>query len=202
MRSMRIALLCLFTLVAVRDAQAQLSAGPKDGAGLLEYCQTVEFVTQPVETRKILPEKQYQEILEKYRWRLGYVEATMDAAFEAHVTFEVADQFSITLAGTKHHKEKIKARLQIACFPAYASANGLIYVLNKWLTEHPERLNETRSSLTIKAFGSRFPCADATPNTEQKAIPPSPNWTSPRPKQVPVKSGYRTTGFCREALLR
>jgi hypothetical protein len=175
MRSIGIALVCLLTLAAGRDVHAQLSAGPKDGAGLLDYCQTVGFVTQPVKTRKILPEKQYQEILEKYRWCLGYVEATMDAAFEAHVTFEVADQYSITLAGTERHKEKIKARLQIACFPAYASSNDLIFVLNKSLMEHPERLNETRSSLIVKAFGSRFPCADETSKPEQKAIPPSPN---------------------------
>lgn len=173
MSSARIVVLCFFSLAAGRGARAQLLTGPRDGTGLLEYCQTIGFVMQPVETRNILPEKQYQEILEKYRWCLGYVEAIMDAAFQAQVTWEVADHFAVTLTGTTHHKEKIKARLRIACFPSYASSNDLIYVLNKWLTEHPERLKETRSGLTIEAFGSRFPCADDTPKTEQNA-PPSP----------------------------
>jgi Rap1a immunity proteins len=172
---MRIAVFFLVSSLAGSVAHAQLLEGPSDGAGLLDYCQAVEIVKQPPETRRLLSEKQYQEMLSKYHWCLGYVEAIMDAAFQMHVTFEVADQLGITLSGPVHDTRKVEARLQMACFPAYAYPDGLISVLNRWLTEHPKRLHEPRSVLTIEAFGGRFPCDKASPNTDQKTTPPSTN---------------------------
>ncbi|MGB2666234.1 MAG: hypothetical protein WAK48_19680 [Candidatus Acidiferrum sp.] len=90
MSSARIAFLLLILLTAGSVASAQLAEGPVDGLGLLDYCRAAEVVKQPPETRKILGEKAYQEILDKYYWCLGYIESTRDAALHAHVALEVA----------------------------------------------------------------------------------------------------------------
>jgi hypothetical protein len=107
-----------------------LAEGPVDGLGLLDYCRAAEVVKQPPETRKILGEKAYQEILNKYYWCLGYIASTRDAALHAHVALEVAQQFGVTLSGSNHDKQAVSAKLQIACFPPSAPTNDLVVILN------------------------------------------------------------------------
>jgi hypothetical protein len=129
MFSLRIAIISLFFLTAGHVADAQLAEGPVDGIGLLDYCRSVEIVAQQSQTRKILPEKVYQETLNKYYWCLGYVEAIKDAAFNARATLQVADKFGVTLSGPAHEKQEASAMLQVACFPT-APLNDFIIVLN------------------------------------------------------------------------
>ena len=175
MNSLRVVALFLFSLAAGSVAHAQLSNGPTDGAGLLDHCRAVEIVKQPPETLKLLSEKQYRDFLNKYQWCLGYMQAIMDAAFHLQVTLAVADQFGVALSGPAHDRDTIKSHLQIACFPPYATADDLMFVLNRWLTEHPKRLSERRSDLTLEAFRSFFACDKVWPKPGQKTAPPATN---------------------------
>jgi Ssp1 endopeptidase immunity protein Rap1a len=175
MNSLRVVALFLSSLAAGSVAHAQLSNGPTDRAGLLDYCRAVEIVKQPPETIRLLSEKQYQEFLNKYQWSLGYMQAMMDATFHLQVTLAVADQFGVALSGPVHDRDAIKSHLQIACFPPYATADDLMFVLNRWLTEHPKRLNERRSDLILEALGSFFACDKVWPKPGQKTAAPTTN---------------------------
>ena len=172
MCSTRIVVLVLVSMVAGNAAHAQLALGPKDGAGLLDYCRAEEIVRQPPQTRALLSQSRYEEVLNKYYWCLGYVEARMDAATQAQATLEVASQSGVSLSGPSHESQVFTAMLQMACFPATAEPNSVIIALNRWLSEHPNRLHESIAALTGEAFQNMFPCRKVSPKNEEKTTPP------------------------------
>lgn len=155
-------------------AKAQLSAGPKDGAGLLDYCQTAEIVRQPPETRGLLGEAKYQEVLRKYYWCLGYVEGKVDAAIFAQAALEAAEHSGVALTGPERNKQSVLKMLQAGCFPLSAKSDDYIFLLNRWLSDHPSRLHESRSVLTAEAFMHLLPCDQSATKPEQKVTPPKP----------------------------
>lgn len=153
-------------------AKAQLSAGPKDGVGLLDYCRAAEIVRQPPETRGLLGEAAYQEVLRN--WCLGYVEGKVDAAIFAQAALEAADHSGVTMTGPERDKQSVLKMLQAGCFPLSAKSDDYIFLLNRWLSERPNRLHESRSVLTAEAFIHLLPCDKPATKPEPKAAPPKP----------------------------
>jgi len=141
----------------------------------LDYCRAEEIVRQPAETRQVFSPSVYQEALNKYYWCLGYVEARMDAALQAHAALDVARQFGVALSGPDQEKQVLLAKLKMACPPSYAPPNSVIVALCRWLSEHPDRLHKPTSLVAMDAFESLFPCDKASPEREPKTTSPAKN---------------------------
>ena len=175
MRFTRILMLVLISILAASAAHAQLAEGPTDGAGLLDYCSAVDMVKQPQQTRALLSQSVYEEMLNKYYWCLGFVEARMDAAIQAQVMLEVASRSGVSLSGPSRESQLFTAMLKMACFSPAPAHNDVIMALNRWLSAHPNRLHESTAALTGEAFQSIFPCRKESLKNEEKTAPPVKN---------------------------
>jgi hypothetical protein len=106
----------------------------------------------------------FTEKMEQFYWCAGYLGAIHDIHTQNRVNLVIVGAMGVTLAGP--NKERAVALLRGPCIPDEASILQLARVLVKWLREHPEKLHEPKSTLTLAAFEDAFPCQHASPSQE------------------------------------
>ena len=166
---MRMLSLILFaSLVPV--VYAQEKGFPTDGNGLLEFCSAVIDAADSPSSISSLSKERFTEKIGQLDWCSGYLEATQEVLMQNDVNLSVVAMAGITLIGPDKAKKYSFDSLRFACVPDRAPVAQLARVLVKWLREHPERLHEGRSILTMAAFKDAFPCQ---PPTATESIKPT-----------------------------
>jgi Rap1a immunity proteins len=168
--------LSLFLLVAcvLEPVYGQQKSSPTDGNGLLEYCSVIVDSVDSSSTLSSLTGDRFAEKVGQFSWCAGYLEAFHDMHIQNEVNLTIFGLSGVTLAGEEHVKQFAFDSLRGPCIPDKAPIIQLARVLVKWLREHPERLHELKSGLTVAAFKDAFPCEKPTTQKEvPKPIPPS-----------------------------
>lgn len=165
--------LSLFVLVtcALTPVCAQQNGFPVDGNGLLDYCSVIVDSVDSPSTVSPTGDR-FVEKMGRLNWCSGYLGATQDASVVTEVNLALFSAMGVTLAGPDKEKLWAFQTLRGPCIPERAPIIQLARVLVKWLREHPERLHEPKSILTIDAFKDAFPCEKAT--TQKEAPKPNP----------------------------
>lgn len=133
---------------------------PENGNGLLDWCNHVLEVLdrssdpRPSERLKAMD----PDVNLKFGWCLGYLRATSDVIVVARLNLA----FAASRGGPSKAALEFALPLSRICSPQEASGGQLTRVLVKWLHDHPERLHEPMTNLTLDALRDAFPCpADA-----------------------------------------
>ena len=170
---MRFLPLMLFACTTVTPACAQQKHDlPSDGNGLLDYCTVAITAADSPDSILSLSADRLTDQMMKLNWCAGYLQAAQDAASLTQIHLALIGAMGITLSGPDKQREAAFDMLRGACIPERAPVAELARVLVKWLREHPEKLHEPKSTLTLHAFIEAFPCPAVTP-TKEAAKPPT-----------------------------
>ena len=115
------------------------------------------------------------EQMEKLNWCGGYLQATQDSLSTMQIKLAIIAMTGVTFSGPDKAKQYALDSLRVACIPEKAPLLQIARVLVKWLREHPERLHEPKSILTMAALSEVFPCTTPAPAEEK------PNPTGAKP---------------------
>lgn len=164
------------------NAQQPSSIPPsQNGNSLLESCSHVVHVLDSPSSEVSLNQPAFAE---KFGWCTGYLQAIRDAIIISEKSFVMASSEGVKLTGPfpsvaqmlgltglEHKRPKtaqeLAVPLSMICIPQEASSVGqLARVVVKWLRDHPERLHEDKTILTLEAFRDAFPCEAGAPKTK------------------------------------
>ncbi len=131
---------------------------PKDGNGLLDACSALVDSDDNPSSILSLSGDRFTERMGQLNWCAGYLAATQDVLLQNVVNLSVFGMAGVTLAGPDKVKQYAFDSLRGPCIPENGTLLQFARVLVKWLREHPERLHEAKSVLTMAAFKDAFPC--------------------------------------------
>ncbi len=147
----------MLSAVAPVYAQEPPSQPLKDGNGLLEYCSHVVNMLDSPSTEALLDAGNMMKV----GWCTGYLRATHDLIIDWQVNLALLSAAGLRLSGPEKVQKVLIERFHV-WIPAGVDIAQMARVLVKWLRDHPERLHELPSVLTIDALKDAFPCrADA-----------------------------------------
>jgi|ERR1035438_4150642 hypothetical protein len=154
--------LALFLLACVLTPAVYARTLPTDGNELLDACGTMVDLSDNQSAATSLSNERFTEKMGQFNWCAGYLAATQDVLLQNFVNLGVMGMAGVTLAGPDKVKHYAFLSLRGPCIPDNAALLQLGRVLIKWLREHPERLHELKSVLTMAAFTDSFPCEQTT----------------------------------------
>jgi len=165
-------------LSAIPPVYAQQPAfqSPKDGNQLLEACSHVVHALDSPSSEVSLEvgdERAFAEHMHKFGWCWGYLQATHSLMNGWDIHLALLSVAGLRLSGP----EKVQMALieTFPLIPENVSYGQLARVLVKWLRDHPERLHELPSFLTIDALKDAFPrkAEDSTKKPAKETVPNS-----------------------------
>jgi hypothetical protein len=165
MRTVAFVFVTVALSVAFTAAYAQEAQFPKDGNGLLDYCNHVVNLLDAQATQKT------QDDTMKIGWCLGYIDASEERISNWRVG--TAIETLVTQKAGKPAPSRLWADEDFAgiCLPDGVSLGQVARVLVQWLRQHPERLHEAKSLLVMAALKDAFPCQVAKEPGKPSAKP-------------------------------
>ena len=142
-------LLAIFILFITLSANAQEVQGqfdeqglrPKDGNALLDYCgKLVSLIDDSKQSRS-------NSDLMEIGWCTGYVQGTVEPML----------LMQVSMTGDSSNTKKGPMGI---CIPFEVPTTQVARVFVKWLRDHPEKLHENITGLTIRILHDAFPCAE------------------------------------------
>lgn len=147
----------MLSAVAPVYAQEPPSQPLKDGNGLLEYCSHVVNLMDSPSFEAWADDTMFAGNMMKYGWCGGYLRATHDLIIDWQVNQALLILAGLRLSGPEKLQKALIERFNV-WIPAGVDIGQMARVLVKWLRDHPERLHERPSVLTIDALKDAFPC--------------------------------------------
>ena len=170
---MKISALLLLACVLTPVYAQQKSNLPRDGNGLLDFCNALVEAADSPSSLSALSGDRFAERLGQVDWCAGYLGGVQDVLIEVHANLTLMPPTKVTLEGPDKARAYWLDNLNVACVPDdKIPILQLARVVAKWLREHPERLHEPRGTLTIAALRDAFPCQQAS--APQGASPGEP----------------------------
>jgi len=156
--------LCSAVSAEAQSADRSLQRSPQSGNELLDWCnqavrtQETDWgseAARAAEDPRLLLER--MENIMKSMWCAGYLSAIKEVIFISQLNLAFAAKAGVKLTGPEE-AQKLAVQTAFICIPDGVSPAQLARIVVKWLQEHPERLHEQKSVLTLKAFTDAFPC--------------------------------------------
>jgi hypothetical protein len=141
---------------------------PTDGNGLLDACSVLVDAADKPSYIPSLSGHMFIEKMGQINWCAGYLGATQDILLQNHVNLGIMAMAGLKLCRPDKIKQYVFDALKGPCIPDDATPLQLARVLVKWLHEHPGRLHELKSPLTMAALTDAFPCQQAAPKEATK----------------------------------
>jgi hypothetical protein len=161
---MEIPELVLVVIFAVTPVSAHLAPlhFPTDGTGLLEYCGQAAKMPSTIHLRS--PPGGQGTLAFKEGWCGGHLQAMRDMVvfWQIQVVKPVGFLNGVPNPSTEMLKELMSKQADYTCIPDEVSLEQMARVLVKWLRDHPERLHERFTFLTLDALHASFPCEGDT----------------------------------------
>jgi hypothetical protein len=148
----------ILVLASAFSAGAQPVQLPKDGNGLLDYCNhVVELMDNPTSQTNPDDPVKFADNMMKFGWCSGYIQAMRENIDGWQLKFVV--QFVPNDGQKKPQPARLYADedYYAITIPPEVSVGQIARVLVKWLRDHPERLHEPPPILTIDAIKNAFP---------------------------------------------
>jgi hypothetical protein len=151
--------LALVLLLTARTLPQHEVRFPKDGNGLLEYCGPLiaSFDSPPSQTGS---GESHGIQMMKQGWCAGHLQTMREMIVFWQI--QVAKTIAILNGDLNPSAEKLKEMMvkspEMTCIPNEVNQAQMARILVKWLRDHPERLHEAASFLTLDAFHDAFPC--------------------------------------------
>jgi hypothetical protein len=164
MKTLALALLVCFLTPALYASDFL----PKDGNGLLDACSALVDSDDNPSSISSLSGERFTERMGQFNWCAGYLAATQDVLVQSYANLIFMGMAGVSLAGPDKEKQSVFDAIRGPCVPDNATLLQLARVLVKWLREHPERLHEPKSTLTMAAFKDSFPCQPTIPKPAAK----------------------------------
>jgi len=151
---------------------SQQQSGPRPGTGseLLSSCNHVVNLLDGSLGRAA----DDPNVSEKLGWCAGYLTAIRDAIMVSGNSLKMATSMGVKLTdpppsiveivlgmepAPRKTARELAVPLSMICIPQEASSVAqLVRVVVKWLRDHPERLHEQMTILTLEALRDAFPC--------------------------------------------
>jgi hypothetical protein len=155
---MRLTLVIVFVFLAASPVQAQDKI-PKDGNDMLEFCShVVDALDNPASQTGSSIE--YAHNTFKQGWCAGHLQTIREMIVFWQI--QVAKTVAI-LSGDQNPSvdtltQTVSATPDMTCIPDEVNMAQMARILVKWLRDHPERLHERVSILTLDAFHYSFAC--------------------------------------------
>ena len=161
------------------DEGGAVSKWPQNGFELLDWCSHLLRALDSPQDNGLF----YAHLLE-LGWCAGYLAAIGDATIVSNLSLKRATSMGVKLTdpppsmveiivgmdpAQRKTAQELAVPLSMICFPDGAGSPGqLTHVVVKWLRDHPERLHEPKTILTLDALGDAFPCQApaSTPDKE------------------------------------
>lgn len=155
---MRVTLIVALVFVVTAPVHAQDKI-PQNGSDMLEFCShVVDALDNPAS--QVGSSVEYAHNTFKQGWCFGHLQTIREMIifWQVQVTKTVA-----ILSGDQNPpadalKQTISATPNMTCIPAEVNMPQMARILVKWLRDHPERLHEHVSILTLDAFHDAFAC--------------------------------------------
>jgi Ssp1 endopeptidase immunity protein Rap1a len=154
----RLTLIITFVFLVAAPAHAQDKV-PKDGNDMLEFCShVVDALDNPAS--QVGASVEYARNTFKQGWCAGHLQTIR----EMIVFWQVQVAKTVAILGGDQNPpvdaltQTIEATPSMTCIPNEVSMAQMARILVKWLHDHPERLHERTSILTLDAFHDAFAC--------------------------------------------
>lgn len=156
---MRLTLTIAFIFLVVAPAHAQDKI-PKDGNDMLEFCSHVVDALDNPASQVGSSSIEYAHNTFKQGWCFGHLQTIreMIVYWQIQVTKTVAILSGDHNPSAEVLTQTIEATPSMTCIPNEVSMAQMARILVKWLHDHPERLHERISILTLDAFHDAFAC--------------------------------------------
>jgi hypothetical protein len=169
MRTLGLALLGVAFCVTAAPTNSQQSYQlPKDGNGLLEYCSHLVNALDspssqfgPVGQGAAAASVEYAHNTFEQGWCAAHLQTMREMIifWQIQVAKTIAFLNGETNPSAEELNQVIAKTSDMTCIPKEVGLPQMGRVLVKWLRDHPERLHEPTSILSVDAFHSAFPCA-------------------------------------------
>ncbi len=146
----------VFLVAAPLHAQDKI---PKDGNDMLEFCShVVDALDNPAS--QVGSSVEYARNTFKQGWCAGHLQTIREMIIFWQV--QVAKTVTIMSGDQNPSSDALKKTISttpdMTCIPDEVNMAQMARILVKWLRDHPERLHERVSILTLDAFHDAFAC--------------------------------------------
>lgn len=155
---MRLTVVIAFLFLVASPVHAQDKI-PKDGSDMLEFCShVVDALDNP--SSQIGSPVEYAHNTFKQGWCFGHLQTIR----EMIVYWQVQVMKTVAILGGEQNPSAdsltrtIEATPSMTCIPTEVNMAQMARILVKWLRDHPERLHERISILTVDALYDAFAC--------------------------------------------
>jgi hypothetical protein len=155
---MRLTVVIAFVFLVASPVHGQGKI-PKDGNDMLEFCgHVVDALNNPAS--QVGSSVEYAQNTFKQGWCAGHLQSMREMI--VYWQIQVAKTIAI-LSGDQNPSvdslnQLVSTNPSMTCIPTEVNMAQMARILVKWLRDHPERLHEPVSILTVDAFHDAFAC--------------------------------------------